>query len=124
MRRVLFLLLSIFLASGTIAGSIAHANEERAEMSLAIVGLDPGYMSTPDTKAPDTKAAESDKKSSSDSQKPPLAAPHGCHGHHSGVPAEALIASSEIPLGLSHMPMMAVALPPTAFIGTFRPPIA
>ncbi|MDZ3831973.1 MAG: hypothetical protein U0S50_09180 [Sphingopyxis sp.] len=118
MRRVLLLLLTIFLASGTIAGSIAHANEERAEMSLAAVGLDPGCMSTPAT-----DAAEPEKKSSDD-QKPTPAAPHGCHGHHSGVPAEALAASSEIPVGQSHAQMMAAALPPATFLGTFRPPIA
>lgn len=119
MRRVLLLLLTVFLVSGTIAGSIAHAKEERAEVSLSTVGLDPGCMSTPEA---DT--AGPDKKSSSDDQKPTPAAPHGCHGHHSGVPAEALVALDEMPLGQSHTRTMTATLPPVAFIGTFRPPIA
>src|SRR3546814_3683501 len=119
MRRVLLLLLTVFLASGTIAVSIAHAIEERAEISLPAVMLDSGCLS-----ASIADVAEPEKQSSRDDQKQTPTAPHGCHGHHSGVPAETLAAASEVPFAQSHARMMAAALPPVAYIGTFRPPIA
>src|SRR3546814_16872920 len=68
--------------------------------------------------------AEPEKQSSPDDQKQTPTAPHGCHGHHSGVPAETLVAASEVPFAQSHARMMAAARPPVAYIGTFRPPIA
>src|SRR3546814_19105055 len=88
MRRVLLLLLTVFLASGTIAGSIAHAIEERAEMSQPAMMLDSGCLS-----ASVADVAEPEKQSSPDDQKQTPTAPHGCHGHHSGVPAETLVAA-------------------------------
>src|SRR3546814_7026850 len=64
MRRVLLLLLTVFLASGTIAGSIAHAIEERAEMSQPAMMLDSGCLS-----ASVADVAEPEKQSSPDDQK-------------------------------------------------------
>ncbi len=121
MRRMLILLLAIFLASGAIVGSIAHVVEIRGEASLLMTGTEPGCLPTPVS-----DSAESEKKSSSgdQNQKKMSFAPHGCHGHHAGVPTQTLIASSEIPLSQSHARMMATTLPPAAFFGMFRPPIA
>src|SRR3546814_19491034 len=72
MRRVLLLLLTVFLASGTIAGSIAHAIEERAEMSQPAMMLDSGCLS-----ASVADVAEPEKQSSPDDQKQTPTAPHG-----------------------------------------------
>ncbi len=120
MRRLILLFLTLLLASGTVVGSLAHATEDRAEKTSLIAALDAGCLSEQAT-----ELAESDKeKSSSGEQQKFPSAPHGCHGHHSGVPAEALIASTEEPCSQSHARILAAALPPVAYIGTFRPPIA
>ncbi|WP_374525202.1 hypothetical protein [Sphingopyxis sp.] len=120
MRRVILLFLTLLLASGTVVGSLAHATEDRAERTSLIAALDAGCVSAQDA---DLAESGEEKSSSGDQQKFP-AAPHGCHGHHSGVPAETLIASTEVPCTQSHARMLAAALPPVAYIGTFRPPIA
>src|SRR3546814_12357812 len=78
MRRVLLLLLTVFLASGTIAGSIAHAIEERAEMSQPAMMLDSGCLS-----ASVADVAEPEKQSSPDDQKQTPTAPHGCQDRKS-----------------------------------------
>ncbi|HEV7314692.1 hypothetical protein [Sphingopyxis sp.] len=120
MRRVILFLLTILLASGTVAGSLAHASEERAETSFLVAAIEAGCVA-----APATESAETDKKKSSSGEQQPFpAAPHGCHGHHSGVPAETLTASTEVPCSQSHALVPAATLPPVAYIGTFRPPIA
>src|SRR3546814_1704695 len=81
-------------------------------MSLPAVMLESGCLS-----ASIADVAEPEKQSSRDDQKQTPTAPHGCHGHHSGVPAETLAAASEVPFAQSHARMMAAALPPVAYIG-------
>ncbi len=120
MRRIILLLLTFLLASGTVAGSLAHATEDRAEASLFVAAIEAGCVS-----APATESAESDKKNSSSGEKQQVpAAAHGCHGHHSGVPAETLSAATETPAAEAHARILTAALPPVAYIRTFRPPIA
>src|SRR3546814_13032401 len=64
MRRIILLLLTFLLASGTVAGSLAHATEDRAEASLFVAAIEAGCVS-----APATESAESDKKNSSSGEK-------------------------------------------------------
>src|SRR3546814_13524080 len=91
MRRIILLLLTFLLASGTVAGSLAHATEDRAEASLFVAAIDAGCVS-----APAPESAESDKKKSSSCEKQQVpAAPQGCLGPHSGVPAQTLTACTE-----------------------------
>jgi len=79
MRRVILFLLTLLLASGTVAGSLAHATEDRAEASLFVAAIEAGCVS-----APATESAEFDKKKSSPGEKQQVpAAAHGCHGHQS-----------------------------------------
>src|SRR3546814_4201284 len=78
MRRVLLLLLTVFLASGTISGSIAHAIEERAEMSQPAMMLDSGCLA-----ASVADMAEPEKQSSPDDQKQTPTAPHRSEEHQS-----------------------------------------
>ena len=117
MRRMILLFLTLLLASGTVVGSLAHATEDRAEKTSLIAALDAGCLSEQAT-----ELAESDKEKSSSGEQQKF--PSAPHGHHSGVPAEALIASTEEPCSQSHARILAAALPPVAYIGTFRPPIA
>ena len=120
MRRVILFLLALLLASGTVAGSLAHATEDRAEASLFVAVIEAGCVP-----APAIEGAEVDKKKSSPGEKQQVpAAAHGCHGHHSGVPAESLSAATETPAPEAHTRILTAALPPVAYIGTFRPPIA
>ena len=120
MRRVILFLLTLLLASGTVAGSIAHATEDRAGASLFVAAIEAGRVS-----APAIESAEVDKKKSSPGEKRQIpAAAHGCHGHHSGVPAATLSAMIETPAPEAHTRILTAALPPVAYIRTFRPPIA
>src|SRR3546814_3649028 len=119
MRRIILVLFRSLLASGTVAGSLAHATEDRAEASLFVAAIEAGCVS-----APATESAESDKKSSSSGEKQQVpAAAHGCHGHHSGVPAETLSAATETPAAEAHARILTAALPPFPYTGTLRPPI-
>jgi hypothetical protein len=120
MRRVLLLFLAFLFASGTVAGSLAHATEDRAEAGLFVAAIEADCVAAPATEDVD---ANGKKTSPSDKQQIPAAC-HCCHGHHSGVPAETLTASAELPGTQSHARMLSAALPPAAFPGTFRPPIA
>ena len=119
MRRAFLLLLVIFLASGTVASSIAHATEDNDEKSLLVMAAEAGCFA-----APVSDATESERQSPSEDQKQTPAVPHGCHGHHSQVPVETPAISNEVPCSQSHVSVMAAALPPATHIGTFRPPIA
>src|SRR3546814_18943919 len=117
MRRIILLLLTLFLASGTVAGSLAHATEDRAEASLFVAAIEAGCVS-----APATESAESDKKNSSYGEKQQVpAAAHGCHGPHSGVPAETLSAATETPSAEAHEHILTAVLPHRTNTGTLRP---
>jgi cytochrome c553 len=120
MRRTILLFLAFLFASGTVAGSLAHATEDQAEASLFVTSIEADCVAVPATE--DAEANEK-KTSPTDKQQIPAAC-HCCHGHHSGVPAETLTASAELPRTQSHAQMLSAALPPAAFPGTFRPPIA
>ncbi|MGL3822164.1 hypothetical protein [Sphingopyxis sp. R3-92] len=120
MRRVILFFLTLLLASGTVAGSLVHATEDRAEASLFVAAFEAGCVS-----APAIESDEGGKKKSSPGEKQPVpAAAHGCHGHHAGVPAETLSAATETPVSEAHTRILTAALPLLAYIGTFRPPIA
>ena len=98
----------------------ADANEDRAEASLFVAAIEAGCVSPPAA-----ENAEPDKEKSSPGEKQQVpAAAHGCHGHHSGVPAETFSAATETPAPEAHTRILTAALPPVAYIGTFRPPIA
>ncbi len=120
MRRVILLFLAFLFASGTVAGGLAHATEDRSETSLFVAAIEADCVS-----APATEGAEAKEKSTSptDKQQIPTAC-HCCHGHHSGVPAETLTASTEVLCSQSHALVPVATLPPVAYVGTFRPPIA
>jgi hypothetical protein len=64
MRRVILFLLTLLLASGTVAGSLAHATEDRAEASLFVAVIEAGCVP-----APAIEGAEVDKKKSSPGEK-------------------------------------------------------
>jgi hypothetical protein len=122
MRRVLLLLLSLLLASGTVAGSIAHAAEDCAQP-------------TPITAAPIMAnemrdwdgcvqvVVKTSQDSPSDDRQSP-ATVHGCHGHYSGVPAAIAVLPVAVVHAVTHGRAPTAAVPPAAFTGTFRPPIA
>lgn len=117
MRRVLLLLLSIFLASGTVAGAIAHAGENCGQATPIAAGELRDWDGCVVTTAKADKDAPSD-----DGQLPsPL---HGCHGHHSGVPADVAAPPAEAVHLVTYVRVPSAPLPPAAFTGTFRPPIA
>src|SRR3546814_8337479 len=88
-------------------------------MSQPAMMLDSGCLS-----ASVADVAEPEKQSSPDDQKQKPTAPHGRHAHHSGVPAQTLVAASEVPFAQSHARMLAAAQPPVASIGTFLHPVA
>ena len=111
MKGWLSIVLSLLLAFGVTAGAMAHAAEP---------GSGTRVLASMDACGSYSKKSD---KSQSDPSKMSVKF-HGCHGHHSGVPAEALIASTEEPCSQSHARILAAALPPVAYIGTFRPPIA
>jgi len=64
MRRVILFLLTLLLASGTVAGSLAHATEDRAEASLFVAAIEAGCVSPPAA-----ENAEPDKEKSSPGEK-------------------------------------------------------
>lgn len=116
MKRALLLLLSLLLASGTIAGSIAHATDDCGP-SAATAASEVHWDGCVET------VAKAMKESPTDDQQIPSTI-HGCHGHHSGVPANAVEAPTEANCRQQHACAPAVSLAPAAFSGTFRPPIA
>lgn len=116
MRQMLLFLLSLLLASGTIAGSIAHATEDcgpSAPLAASEAHRD-GCVET---------VAKATKDSPAGDQSLPSMF-HGCHGHHSGVPADLADAPAETDRREQHAPAPAIAMVPATFTGTFRPPIA
>lgn len=118
MKGVFALIVSLFVAAGLVAGSMAHAAETGAGRS-AIASLN-GCL---DVSSEGKDSLDQGKSSSSDNGKS-LMKFHACHCHHIGVPVEpagdeAVLAKVEIlPAGPS------TGLAPPTFIGTFRPPIA
>ena len=122
MRRVLLLLLSLLLASGTVAGSIAHATEDCAQPTP--VTAPPGTANEiRDWDGCVQTVVKASQDSPSDDQQSPVTV-HGCHGHYSGVPAAIALLPVAVVHAIAHGRAPPAAVPPAAFIGTFRPPIA
>jgi len=118
MKGLLALIVSLFVAAGLVAGSMAHAAEMGGGRS-AVASLN-GCLDLPS----EAKDGLDQGKSSSSEDGKSLVKFHACHCHHIGVPVEpagdeAELAKVEIlPAGPS------ISLAPPTFIGTFRPPIA
>ena len=117
MRRVLLLLLSLLLASGTVAGSIAHAAEDCAQPTP----ITANEMRDWDGCVQIVVKASQD--SPSDDRQSPVTV-HGCHGHYSGVPAAIAALPVAVVHAIAHGRAPSAVVPPAAFTGTFRPPIA
>src|SRR5690606_16390618 len=98
-------------------GSMAHATEDCAQSApVAMTEVRDWHGCV------QTVAKAKNDSSSSDQQLP--ASLHGCHGHHSGVPADVAATPAKRAQGMLHVQAPSAALPPAAFTGTFRPPIA
>ena len=122
MRRVLLLLLSLLLASGTVAGSIAHAAEDCAQPTpVSATPVTANEMRDWDGCVQIVVKASQD--SPSEDQQSPVTV-HGCHGHYSGVPAAIAVLPVAVVHAVTHGRAPSAVVPPAAFTGTFRPPIA
>ncbi|MGB6184927.1 MAG: hypothetical protein WBF65_07395 [Sphingopyxis granuli] len=118
MKGLFALIIGLFVATGMVAGSMAHAAEMGGGRA-AIASVSSCFNSPNEAK----DGAEQGKSSPSEDGKS-LVKFHACHGHHISVPVEP--AGDEVMLTkveiLPAEPSSGLA-PPT-FIGTFRPPIA